>query len=203
MWIFALATGEGVTASILRSNFLVEYLAPHAYNCFLFHQPVGQWYYAVTRRGLWWNWWSYRKTMYWFSPGPCPVEWYEYFYLVMLTVLFSSLMNVTAEPLMAIIVSFFRELVMESDEEDLAVEDSLITTIEEMTGFTPEFDWTLDQCGLSSVGLPQLALRIRNAMSTATSPISISASQLSDAQTVGDICEAIKNAILQANADGI
>jgi acyl carrier protein len=126
--------------------------------------------------------------MYWFSPGPCPVEWYEYFYLVMLTVLFSSLMNVTAEPLMAIIVSFFRELVMESDEEDLAVED---------------FDWTLDQCGLSSVGLPQLALRIRNAMSTATSPISISASQLSDAQTVGDICEAIKKAILQANADGI
>lgn len=141
--------------------------------------------------------------MYWFSPGPCPVEWYEYFYLVMLTVLFSSLMNVTAEPLMAIIVSVFRELVMESDEEDLAVEDSLITTIEEMTGFTPELDWTLDQCGLSSIGLPQLALRIKNAMSTATSPISISASQLSDAQTVGDICQAIKNAILQANADGI
>ena len=141
--------------------------------------------------------------MYWFSPGPCPVEWYEYLYLVMLTVLFSSLMNVTAEPLMAIIVSFFSDLIIENDEDDLSVEDTLISAIEDMTGFAPELDWTLDQCGLSSLGLPQLALRIGKAMSATTTPISINASQLSDAQTVGDICQAIKNAILQANADGI
>ena len=36
-------------------------------------------YYKVTR-GEWWNWWNYRKTQYWFSPSPCPVEWYAICY---------------------------------------------------------------------------------------------------------------------------
>ena len=102
IWIFALSTGEGWTASILRSIFYVETIAPHAYNYFLFHQPVGQWYLAATRNGHWWNWWRYRKIMYWFSPSAVPVEWYEYFYVVILTVGFFSLMNTTAMPLVSV-----------------------------------------------------------------------------------------------------
>ena len=98
LWIFALATGEGLTAMLLRNRFLSDNLAPNAYNCFLFHQMVGQWYFAATRNGVMWNWWRFRKDMYWFSPQPCPVEWYEYFYLVALVVCFSKLMN-TLEPI--------------------------------------------------------------------------------------------------------
>ena len=79
IWIFTLGTGQGLTARILKSKIVSETLAPTAYGCFLFHQIVGQWYYAITR-GEWWNWWSYRKDFYWFSPQPCPVEWYEFFY---------------------------------------------------------------------------------------------------------------------------
>lgn len=60
LWIFSLSTGKGFTARILRGQFLVETLGPNSYNCFLFHQPVGQWYYAATRPGKWWNWWNYR-----------------------------------------------------------------------------------------------------------------------------------------------
>jgi acyl-CoA synthetase (AMP-forming)/AMP-acid ligase II len=56
-------------------------LAPNSYNCFLFHQMVGQWYFAATRNRHMWNWWRYRKDFYWFSPKPCPVEWYEYFFV--------------------------------------------------------------------------------------------------------------------------
>merc|ERR1712070_729864 len=78
LWIFSLSTGKGITSRFLRSKFLVENIAPHSYNCFLFHQMVAQWYFAATRNGRWWNWWNYRKNMYWFSPKPCPVEWYEY-----------------------------------------------------------------------------------------------------------------------------
>eukprot|EP00957_Ditylum_brightwellii_P211969 15366816-Ditylum_brightwellii.AAC.1 len=37
------------------------------------NQVVAQWYFAVTRPGSFWNWWQYRKNMYWFSPQPCPV----------------------------------------------------------------------------------------------------------------------------------
>ena len=66
LWIFALSTGEGTTAWLLRSRFLVETLSPTAYSCFLFHQMVAQWYYAATR-SQWWDWWRFRKTQYWFS----------------------------------------------------------------------------------------------------------------------------------------
>eukprot|EP00594_Rhizosolenia_setigera_P007038 CAMPEP_0178952316 /NCGR_PEP_ID=MMETSP0789-20121207/7736_1 /TAXON_ID=3005 /ORGANISM="Rhizosolenia setigera, Strain CCMP 1694" /LENGTH=1269 /DNA_ID=CAMNT_0020633331 /DNA_START=617 /DNA_END=4426 /DNA_ORIENTATION=- len=203
LWIFSLATGEGYTASILKSSFL-QAGAPYAYNCFLFHQPVSQWYYAATRPGLWWNWWQYRKSMYWFSPDPCPVEWYEYFYVVILTVGFSSAMNATTEPAMAALISYIKKLLFDTSEGDkLVIEDALIDAIEDMTGFAPKMDWTLDQCGLSSVGLPQLAARIKNTMSTKTNPIAVSVGQLSNARTVADIVGVIKDAVAQANADGI
>lgn len=51
LWIYAMATGEGYTAAILRGDFLVNTLGPNSYNCFLFHQMVGQWYTAATRPG--------------------------------------------------------------------------------------------------------------------------------------------------------
>ena len=92
LWIFSLSTGEGVTAMIFRTEFLANVLAPNAYNCFLFHQMIGQWYYAATR-GIMWNWWRFRKSFYWFSPQPCPVEWYEYVYVVGLVVGFSGMMT--------------------------------------------------------------------------------------------------------------
>lgn len=97
LWIFAMSTGEGYTASMLRGDFLVHTLGPNSYNCFLFHQMVGQWYSAATR-GTFWNWWAYRKSFYWFSPGPCPVEWYEYFFVVSIVVAFSSFMDNTFTP---------------------------------------------------------------------------------------------------------
>ena len=74
-----------------RNRFLVDVLSPTAYSCFLFHQMVAQWYFAATR-SMWWDWWRFRKTQYWFSPNPCPVEWYEYFYVVGMVVAWSKLM---------------------------------------------------------------------------------------------------------------
>jgi hypothetical protein len=47
MWVIALSTGHGFTASVFRTRFLVDTMSPHSYNCFLFHQLVGQWYYAA------------------------------------------------------------------------------------------------------------------------------------------------------------
>ena len=93
LWVFALSTGRGFTAKALRCDFLVKYLAPNAYNCFLFHQMITQWYFAATRNGYWWNYWRYRETFYWFSPQPCPIEWYEYPLLVILTTSFSQLIT--------------------------------------------------------------------------------------------------------------
>mmetsp|Transcript_28088 Transcript_28088/g.42491 ORF Transcript_28088/g.42491 Transcript_28088/m.42491 type:complete len:153 (-) Transcript_28088:426-884(-) len=146
---------------ILRSK-AISKMSPHAYNCFLFHQTISQWYYAATRNGRWWNWWQYRKVMYWFSPQPVPVFWYEYFIIVILTIAFSALMQVTLEPLANSAMShcqtiFCRKYFSDFDETDL--EKSVHNVIEDLTGTLPDSDWTLDQTGLSSMGLPQLSRR--------------------------------------------
>ena len=203
LWIFSLSTGEGVTASILRTSFLVDIIAPHSYNCFLFHQVVGQWYYAATREGHWWNWWRYRKSMYWFSPQPCPVEWYEYFYLVGLTVSFSALINSTVQPFMTELFAAFKTIIFGDSDEDVEVKEALLEAIEDMTGFAPELEWSLDQCGLSSVGLPLLAARLSKAFSTKTTPLSITTAALSKARTVQDLVGVVENVRSKSDEEGI
>jgi hypothetical protein len=141
--------------------------------------------------------------MYWFSPSPVPVEWYEYFYVVILTVGFSALMNITALPLVNAFLSKCAILLGKATDEENDTEDALIKAVEDMSGFAPELDWTLDQCGLSSVGLPQLALRLQNALSTKHKPISISTASLSSARTVGDIVVVLNEIKAAAKADGV
>jgi len=203
LWIFSLSTGKGLTASFLRTPFLIETIAPHSYNCFLFHQMVGQWYYAATRNGHWWNWWRYRKSMYWFSPAPCPVEWYEYFYVVGLTVSFSALMNATAQPIMNAAMAWLKRIIFGESDPKVSVEEALLDAVEDMTGFEPELDWTLDQCGLSSVGLPILAARLKKAFSTKTSPLNITTAALSQARTVQDLVIVIQEIQALSSAGGV
>jgi len=144
--------------------------------------------------------------MYWFSPSPCPVEWYEYIYVVGLTVAFSCLANATMEPLMSAIMSFFKDLMFgasESEGDDINLEEALISAIEDMTGLAPELDWSLDQCGLSSVGLPQLASRLKKMLSSKTEPVAISVVALAAARTVGDIVQVLEDARSLAEAAGV
>ena len=76
-WIIGLASGQGLTARLLGAETLTKYCAPAAYNVFLLHQPISQYYYWATRLTDW-DWWSHRKSFYWFSPYPLPVPWWEY-----------------------------------------------------------------------------------------------------------------------------
>jgi len=117
LWIFALSTGEGFTASAFRNQFVLDYLAPNAYNCFLFHQMISQWYYAATRNGHWWNYWRYRRLFYWFSPEPCPVEWYEYPLVLGLTTLFSHQVNIILLPFCRNVWYEFRRLIFPKRKE--------------------------------------------------------------------------------------
>merc|ERR1712129_17403 len=187
LWIFALSTGEGFTAMLLRNTTLSDNLAPNAYNCFLFHQMVGQWYYAATRNGTMWNWWRFRKTMYWFSPGPCPVEWYEYFYVVIMVILFSKLMT-ALEPKIGNVLDKLKGLFFTAEEND--VEDTgevLRGIIEGMTGIEPEMDFTLEECGLASIGVPVLVTLLNKNFSTKKNKVKITAADLVTAKTIYDI----------------
>lgn len=204
LWIFAMSTGEGYTASVLRADFLVNTLGPNAYNCFLFHQMIGQWYYAATRPGEFWNWWQYRKGFYWFSPGPCPVEWYEYFYVVGMVVAFSHFMDNTGTPVVKrigeAILGLFKA---EKEEEDVDIGETLCSLIEKMTGIEPEMDSTLDEVGLASVGIPVIVGMLNSAFSTKKNPLSIGSSDLVDANTIEDIVVVVETARARMEHDGV
>jgi len=202
LWIFALSTGEGVTAMILRTGFVVEVLAPNAYNCFLFHQMIGQWYYAATRQ-IFWNWWRFRKSFYWFSPKPCPVEWYEYFYVVGLVVWFSSVMT-KLEPIVGEALSKLKGLFIEEEEDDdEETSKVLFDIIEGMTGIEPMLDYTLEECGLASIGVPMLVGLLNKNFSKKKRRLNISASDLVSAKTIGDMVEVVDSAKALADAQGV
>ena len=198
LWVFSMSTGYGRTAAFLRTPFLVETLGPNSYSCFLFHQVVGQWYYAATRSGHMWNWWRYRKRFYWFSPGPCPVEWYEYIYVVGLVVAFSRFLDHSLLPWMNVAWARAKELILrdggngedEDDEEDIG--EVLCKIIEKMTGIEPEHDSTLEECGLASVGIPVLVSLLNKAFSKKDKPLGITAAHLIGAKTIADMVEQVE-----------
>ena len=205
LWVFSLSTGQGYTAMLFRTEFLAVTLAPNAYNCFLFHQMVAQWYYAATRNGTWWNWWRYRKTMYWFSPQPCPVEWYEYFPVVFLVVSFSIFMT-RVETVVTYgfgNIKAYWNKGKGGDDEDVDTSKVLFDIIEGMTGIEPMLDYTLEDCGLASMGLPKLVGLINNTLSKKNKAVVITASDLVSAKTIADIVEFVDQAKDLADADGV
>jgi len=204
LWIFAMSTGEGYTAVILRGDFLVNTLGPNSYNCFLFHQMVGQWYYAATRPGEFWNWWQYRKGFYWFSPGPCPVEWYEYFYVVSIVVAFSHFMDNTFTPKLKALGARMTGLIKgDAEEEDVDIGETLCGLIEKMTGIEPEMDSTLDEVGLASVGIPVIVGMLNSAFSTKRNPVSVTSADLVEATTIEDIVVVVESAKARSEQDGV
>ncbi|WP_026190822.1 AMP-binding protein [Methylobacterium sp. WSM2598] len=189
LWLFALSTGRGLTARILRSDPLSQTLAPTAYACFLFHQMVGQWYFALTRHGEWWNWWSYRKEFYWFSPQPVPVQWFEYFYVVGLVVIFGKLV----QPLESVIRRGFgaslRLLTGESaagrpERDTLA---TILDMVSRTSGLAAKPEWSLQECGLASLSVVQFTATLEAEFSTAKQKLTLSPSDLIAAQTIREI----------------
>lgn len=202
LWIFALSTGKGYTAAILRNQFLVHFLGPNSYGCFLFHQVVGQWYYAVTRKGAWWNWWRYRKRFYWFSPAPCPVEWYEYFYLVGLVVVFSQFVEHTLLPAVKKGLRILDRR-QQDEKEEVDVTQTLFHIIEGVTGIEPEIEFSLDEVGLASVGLPVIVRMLNDAFSKKHIQCDITHQDLIRAKTMADIIAIVEDAKTRMRHDGI
>lgn len=193
LWIFALSTGQGLTARVLRFTPLSQTIAPAAYGCFLFQQMVGQWYYAITRHGDWWNWWSYRKDFYWFSPQPVPVEWYEYFYLVGLTVLFTKMVE-PLDPLIRRGFTFVVNFLKGGSTQPQPAKDSLSEILQivlRTTGMEAEPEWNLVECGLASLGIVQFTHALETEFSTPTQKISLSVSAIMSARDIHEIASIV------------
>jgi len=198
LWLFALSTGQGVTARLLRARPLTVVLAPAAYGCFLFHQIIGQWYYAITRGGDWWNWWSYRKAFYWFSPQPVPVEWYEYFYVVGLVVLFSKLVE-PLEPAIrrgfATVAGWVRGGVGVRQDPAQDVLGTILGLIQRETGTEAKAEWTLDDCGLASLGVVRFTASLESAFSSASRKVKLSAADVMAARDIREIAALVEAAM--------
>jgi len=204
LWVFSLSTGEGYTAAFLRNEFLSGILAPHAYNCFLFHQMVGQWYFAATRNGHMWNWWRYRKTHYWFSPEACPVEWYETPLVVGCVVTFSRFMNIHLTPIVSnILTAIMAYWTVEEEESDMGTPDMLIDIVASMTGIEAELDYTLDECGFASIGIPVLVGLLNKNFSTKDLALNITPADLISAKTILDMVIAVDACKSRADEQGV
>jgi len=205
LWIFALSTGRGLTANFFAQPFLYVTLSPHAYNCYLFHQPVAQWYYAATRKGDWWNWWNYRKTMYWFSPEPCPTEWYEYFLVVGLVVGWSHLMNENLEPAVGKIFDSIINRIGKGKNEEIEEDSTIVimNIISGMTGIEPQSNWTMEECGLASIGLPSLVALLNKNFSKKGKNVTITAADLISAETIADMAIVVDEAKKLSDARGV
>ncbi|WP_293752335.1 acyl carrier protein, partial [uncultured Paraglaciecola sp.] len=197
LWIFALSTGQGLTARVLRFNTISQTLAPTAYACFLFHQMVGQWYFAATRNGEWWNWWSDQKSFYWFSPQPVPVEWYEYFYVVGLVVLFAKIIQ-PIDPILRRGFTFSVSLMKtKSDTRSLAKDTTteVLLIVERMTGIEVKPEWNLAECGLASLGIVQLTNTLETKFSTTAHKIRLPVSAIIAADNIREIASIVDAAV--------
>jgi hypothetical protein len=168
---------------------------------------IGQWYYAATRNGTWWNWWRFRKSFYWFSPNPCPVEWYEYFLVVGLVVNWSRLMTIL-EPIvsngLADVMEYFTKGKAEGeDEEEVDTAKVLCDIIEGMTGIEPLPEWTLEECGLASIGVPVLVGLLNKAFSKKNKAVVVSAADLVSAESIADMVEVVESIKNLAAAHGV
>jgi oxalate---CoA ligase len=95
LWIFSLGFGasNSVTVSILGSQVMTR-LAPLAYPIYLLHMAVSRSYWLITRGPEAQEWWS------WAGLHPFPVEWYECFIILGITMLLGFVANTYLVPML-------------------------------------------------------------------------------------------------------
>jgi len=199
IWIFGLAVGEGMTVWLFTRPIFTDTLAPVSYNLYLFHQWIGQIYFAVTRQ-QWWSYWRYRKKFFWFSPAPVPVSWWEYFFVVILTTFFGIFMA-KLDPYMISKWEQMRRILLSHGNKgrELTTLEVVLDEIEQLTGAAIEPDWTLAECGLASVAGPVVINRLQ----TAIPGVAISVQDLVDVNTITELADMLTERLKEANMSGV
>ena len=189
VWLYAMAAGHGLTAWLFAKPFMVNVLAPTAYNIYIFHQWVGQMYWWVTRNDMW-SYWRYRKDLYWFSPKPVPVNWWEYPFIVILATAWAMFMNIFNPQLIlwwnaAIGRAASIETTMSRSSANNTALGTLLNVVTDLTGLDPDPDSSILECGIHSFGLPVLLHLLK-----AKFPgISLTVAELIEADTLREMGE--------------
>ena len=91
--------------------------------------------------------------------------------------------------------------VEENDDENTA--ELLAEIIEGMTGIEPLMDYSLEECGLASVGVPILVNLLNRNFSTKQRRLNIAVSDLVEAKTVGDMVKVVDAVKARADDQGV
>jgi len=89
----------------------------------------------------------------------------------------------------------------EGEEEDTA--KLLSEIIEGMTGIEPQMDFTLEDCGLASIGVPVVVGLLNKNFSTKARKLNISAADLVVAKTIADMVAVVDAAKALADDQGV
>jgi len=89
------------------------------------------------------------------------------------------------------------------EEEDEDTSQVLKDIIEGMTGIEPESDYTLEECGLASIGVPALVTLLNKNFSKGKREVTVVAADLVAAETIADMVEVIDKAKDLADAQGV
>jgi len=205
LWIGLVSMpSKSFTARFLEMPVLANTLGPTAYGCFLYHQIVGQWYFWATR-GVAWDWWSFRKSYFWFSPKPMPGAWYEYFYVVMLVTFFSMFVNAYINVYLSIAWTKLGQAVSKlfgagADGSDELTSLQLVNAaLEELLGVTVELDEEdrLEDAGLGSLGLTELV----NTINSLDDRLHLAVSDVAQLNSVGELTFLIDGKMYDADND--
>jgi len=200
-WLLALAVGEGRVAAFLASDLVATKLGNLSFACYLFHQPVGALYFALTRNAVW-AWWRYRKFFYWFSPYPVPVPWYEAFWLMVLTTMLAKVLTDHVNPWLVdawnVAAHKLARLIWRTERVEARADtvDTVCDVVFQLTGSDVDPETTLEQCGLASVGLPVL-IRL---LTTALPGLTINPGDIAAAGTLREIADNIDKRLAHNDA---
>jgi len=205
LWIGLVSMpGKSFTARFLEMPVLANTLGPTAYGCFLYHQIVGQWYFWATR-GVAWDWWSFRKSYFWFSPKPMPGAWYEFFYVVMLVSFFAMFVNAYINVYLSMAWAGLGRMVNKlvgggaGDSNELTSLQLVNHALEELLGTTVDLheEDKLEHAGLGSLGLTELVSTI-NSMEDR---LQLAVSDVAGQHNIGELTRLIDEKLHDADND--
>jgi len=197
LWIYALATGKGLTARLFRNRLLVKYVSPASYVIYLIHWPVGTYFMKLVDPDC-----KFGKE--------CldSIAWYNFFVLALLvTLLAMFLQHFVSAPLTTCFMRCFdaclsccrcRSCGQKGFEEDASTLVKVIHAVQGLTGADVDGTTPLAECGLDSFGTSALVGVLRAKIpGVVLSPL-----RIYELHTIAEVAEEIEKGLDSGEANG-
>eukprot|EP00816_Leptocylindrus_hargravesii_P007161 CAMPEP_0196824896 /NCGR_PEP_ID=MMETSP1362-20130617/92749_1 /TAXON_ID=163516 /ORGANISM="Leptocylindrus danicus, Strain CCMP1856" /LENGTH=189 /DNA_ID=CAMNT_0042205255 /DNA_START=1014 /DNA_END=1583 /DNA_ORIENTATION=- len=160
-----------------------------------------EWYWMATRHG---EYWAMPRDFYWFSPKYCPIDTWEFFILLFLTVVLSVM--ILEFHLNSILVEWSALLVQKLTSKDslvigdeATVTEVLIEIIESITGGSDvDASSSLLESGLSSITSSVLIAKIKQHNKS----LVLTSRDIFEVETVGEFSALIADRLNQTAKNG-